>query len=274
MIAKKSTKIAAHVFLLLGSVFMLFPFVWMFLTSIKTQSQAIAIPPIIFPPEPKWSNYNELFSAMDYFTLYKNTIFSTFLITIGQLFFCAMAAYAFARLEFPLKELLFVLILSVLMVPSQVFLLPQYIIIQKMGLLDSISALVIPNLFSAFGTFLLRQFFASLPKELEEAALLDGCSRTGILFKIIMPLSVPGLVSLSIFVILFGWNNLLWPMIVNTAPSKMTIPVGLSYFQGQFSTNYPVMMAGAFLAVIPLIILFLIFQKQFIEGIALSGTKG
>jgi multiple sugar transport system permease protein len=184
-----------------------------------------------------------------------------------------MAAYAFARLDFPFKNVLFILLLSVLMVPGQVFLIPQYLIVQKLGLLDSIPALFLPGLFSAFGTFLLRQFFMSIPEEIEEAAIIDGCSRVKIFFTIILPLSKSALISLSIFSLLYGWNSLLWPLIINTSTEKMTLSAGLASLSGQHSTNYPLMMAGSFLAVIPLIILFLIFQKQFIEGIALSGSK-
>ncbi|HEY4538283.1 MAG TPA: carbohydrate ABC transporter permease, partial [Erysipelothrix sp.] len=169
---------------------------------------------------------------------------------------------------------LFILILSVLMVPGQVFLIPQYLIVQKLGLLDSIPALFLPGLFSAFGTFLLRQFFMTIPDELEEAAILDGASRIKIFFTVILPLSKSALISLSIFAILYGWNSLLWPLIVNTSNDKMTLSAGLAQLSGQHATNFPLMMAGSFLAIIPLLMIYLIFQKQFIEGIALSGSKG
>ena len=185
-----------------------------------------------------------------------------------------MAGYAFARIDFPFKNVIFIILLSVLMVPGQIFLIPQYLIVQKMGLLDSIPALFIPNLFSAFGTFLLRQFFMSLPKELEEAALLDGCNRFQIFGKIMLPLVKPGLVSLAIFTAKFAWNDFMWPLIVNTSTKKMTLGPALSTLQGQYITQYPMQMAGAVMAVIPIIVLFFIFQKQFIEGVAQSGIKG
>ena len=271
---KRQLKAVNHLVLLLGSVMMLTPFVWMVLTSLKTRGEATAVPPALLPKVPQWGNYSRLFELLPFGQLYMNTIISAVCITIGQIVICAFAAYAFARLNFPLKNQLFVLVLSVLMVPGQVFLIPQYIIIQNLNLLDSIPALIIPSLFSAFGTFLLRQFFMTLPVELEEAARLDGCSRAGILFRIVMPLSIPGMVSLGIFALLYGWNALLWPLIVNTDPLKMTLAAGLSSFQGQYAVDYPLMMAGTFLAVVPLIILFLLFQKQFIQGIALTGSKG
>ena len=185
-----------------------------------------------------------------------------------------MAAYAFARIEFPFKNIIFLIILSVLMVPGQIFLIPQYLIVQKLGLLDTLPALMLPNLFSAFGTFLLRQFFMSLPKELEEAAVLDGCSRFQIFGKIMLPLVKPGIVALVIFTAKFAWNDFMWPMIVNTSTDKMILGPALATLQGQYTTEYPMQMAGAVMAVIPLVVLFFIFQKQFIEGVAQSGIKG
>ena len=185
-----------------------------------------------------------------------------------------MAGYAFARIKFPFKNTIFILLLSVLMVPGQIFLIPQYLIIQKMGLLDTIPALFIPNLFSAFGTFLMRQFFLSLPEELEEAAIIDGCSRYQIFWRIMLPLVKPGLVTLSIFTFKFAWNDFMWPLIVNTSPKNMILGPALSTLQGQYTSQYPMQMAGAVLAVIPVIAVFFIFQKQFIEGVAQSGIKG
>lgn len=268
-----SNKLVVHALLIIGSVMMVFPFVWMVLTALKTNPEAVAIPPTFFAENPQWSNFTKIFTELNFGQFYLNTFISTIVITVGQVFFCSMAAYAFARLDFPFKNVLFILLLSVLMVPGQVFLIPQYLIVQKLGLLDSIPALFLPGLFSAFGTFLLRQFFMSIPEEIEEAAIIDGCSRVKIFFTIILPLSKSALISLSIFSLLYGWNSLLWPLIINTSTEKMTLSAGLASLSGQHSTNYPLMMAGSFLAVIPLIILFLIFQKQFIEGIALSGSK-
>ncbi|EIA21074.1 ABC transporter permease [Listeria fleischmannii 1991] len=262
-----------HVLLILGAFMMVFPFFWMIMTSLKTTAESIAIPPSIFPSEWQWHNYKDIFVIFPFGKFYFNTFVSTAVITIGQVFLCAMAAYAFARINFPFKNVLFILILSVLMVPGQIFLIPQYLIIQNMNLLNTIPALFIPGLFSAFGTFLLRQFFMTIPKEIEEAAIIDGCSRVRIFFSIILPLSRSALVSLSIFALLYGWNSLLWPLIVNTSTEKMTLSAGLASLSGQYATNYPLIMAGSFLAIIPLIIAFLLFQKQFIEGIALSGSK-
>lgn len=179
-----------------------------------------------------------------------------------------------ARIEFPFKNFIFVLLLSVLMVPGQIFLLPQYQLIQKMGLLNTIPALFLPNLFSAFGTFLLRQFFMSMPQELEDAAIVDGCNRFQIFGRIMVPLIQPGIAALTIFTFKFAWNDFMWPLIVNNSMDKLILGPALSTLQGQYTTQYPMQMAGAVLAVIPLVVIFFIFQKQFIESVATSGIKG
>ena len=267
-------KLFIHLALLLGIGITVFPFLWMVLTSFKTVGEAMQIPPTFFPKKFLTDAYSQIVSALPFARVYLNTIISTVVTTVVQVMFCSMAAYAFARIEFPFKNAIFVLILSVLMVPGQIFLIPQYQIIQKVGLLDTIPALFLPNLFSAFGTFLLRQFFLSLPKELEEAALLDGCNRYQIFWKIMLPLTKPGIVSLVIFTAKFAWNDFMWPLIVNTSPKMMTLGPALSTLQGQYTTKYPMQMAGAVMAVIPIIVLFFIFQKQFIEGVAQSGIKG
>ncbi|WP_055668959.1 carbohydrate ABC transporter permease [Desnuesiella massiliensis] len=266
-------KFFIHLVLILGVVVTVTPFIWMLLTSLKTLGESTQVPPVIFPKKAMWSNYLEVLKTLPFKQFYLNTIISTVFKTVGQLIFCSMAAYAFARINFPLKNIIFVLILSVLMVPGQIFLLPQYMIIQKLGLLNSITALILPGLFSAFGTFLLRQFFMTLPDELEEAAILDGCNHFQIYWKIMMPLAKPGLVSLAVFTTLWSWNDLMWPLIVNTATEKLTLSAGLASLQGQHGTNFPLLMSGSVMTVLPMLVLFIIFQKQFIEGIAFTGGK-
>lgn len=270
----KINHLIVHLILLAGTIIVVFPFLWMILTSFKTNGESMQIPPTILPTEWVTDSYQEILTAIPFATVYMNTIISAVVTTAVQVAFCAMAAYAFARIEFPFKNIIFVLLLSVLMVPGQIFLIPQYLIVQKLGLLDTLPALMLPNLFSAFGTFLLRQFFMSLPKELEEAAVLDGCSRYQIFGKIMLPLVKPGIVALVIFTAKFAWNDFMWPMIVNTSTDKMILGPALATLQGQYTTQYPMQMAGAVLAVVPLVILFFIFQKQFIEGVAQSGIKG
>ncbi|WP_409341563.1 carbohydrate ABC transporter permease [Paenibacillus sp. MBLB4367] len=266
-------KAIVHLILVLGAIVMVVPFIWMLLTSVKSLGESTQIPPVIFPKTFRWSNYSNVIDALPFLTFYWNTIVTTVAKTIGQLIFCALAAYAFARLEFPGRNFLFLLMLSVLMVPGQVFIIPQYMIMKHLGWLNSLQALIVPGLFSAFGTFLLRQFFMTMPKEMEEAAKLDGCNQFTIFWRIMLPLAKSGLVALAIFTILWSWNDLMWPMIVNNSPEKMVLSVGLASLQGEHTTDYPTMMAGSVLAIWPMIVLFLVFQRSFIEGIALTGSK-
>ncbi|MEF9997746.1 MAG: carbohydrate ABC transporter permease [Lachnospiraceae bacterium] len=274
MKSKNKKNLIVHILLILGVCITIFPFVWMVLTSFKDVGEAMQVPPTIFPKGIKWDAYSSIIDSLPFLRVYANTLISTVITILAQVAFCSMAAYGFARIEFPGRNILFVVVLSVLMVPGQIFLIPQYLIVQKMGMLDTMAALVLPHLFSAFSTFMLRQFFMSLPKELEEAAVLDGCNHFQIYWKIMLPLVKPGLVALVIFTGKSAWNNFMWPMIVNTSPKMMTLAPSLSTLQGEFTTNYPAQMAGAVMAVIPMIILFFIFQKQFIEGVAHTGVKG
>ncbi|GGB62201.1 carbohydrate ABC transporter permease [Fictibacillus barbaricus] len=269
----KRKSLLIHFILILGSIAMIIPFIWMILTSLKTYAESVQVPPVIMPSDFQWSNYKEVFVLLPFFEFMFNTFIVTVLRTAGQLFLCSLAAYAFARIHFPGRNVFFIITLSVLMVPGQVFLLPQYMIMVKLGWLNTLQAIIVPGLFSAFGTFLLRQFFMGLPKELEEAARLDGCNHFQIFWKIMLPLAKPGLIALGIFTTLWSWNELMWPMIVNSSPEAMTLSVGLSSLQGQYATNYPILMAGSFLAVLPMLVIFFILQKQFIEGIAISGGK-
>ena len=260
--------------LVLCMVITLLPFIWMILTSLKTQSEAITIPLQILPDKLLFSNYVSVFKKVPFAKMYLNSIISTGVIVGVQIILCSMAAYAFGRIKFLGRNVIFAALLAALMVPSSFFILPQYLLLQKMGLLNTIPALFIPGLFSAFGTFLMRQFFMALPNDLEDAARIDGCNHFMIFTKIMFPLVKPGVVALAILTLRSAWNDLMWPMIVNTSPEKMTLSAGLSFLQGQYTTDYPIMMAGAVLAVLPLLVLFAIFQKQFIEGIALQGIKG
>lgn len=269
----KGQQFIIHFILLAGIAVVAFPFIWMVLTSFKSSGEAMKIPPTILPQVFRADSYTRIMESLPFGEVYLNTAISTVVTTLAQLLFCSMAGYAFGRIDFPLKNFLFVMILSVLMVPGQIFLIPQYLIIQKISLLDTIPALFIPNLFSAFGTFLMRQFYMALPKELEEAAVLDGCSQFRIYGQIMTPLIGPGFVALAIFTIKFAWNDFMWPLIVNTSPNKMTLGPALSSLQGRYLTEYPMQMAGAVMAVIPLIMMFFFFQKYFIEGVASAGIK-
>lgn len=263
-----------YIILLLGCVITLAPFAWMLLTSVKTQVEAVSIPPSILPRHWDFGSYLTLQDKLPFWKMYGNTVITAIVTVIGQLTLCSLAGYSFGRIRFPGRDALFVLCLAVLMIPSSFLILPQYLTIQKMKLLNTLRAIFLPNLFSAFGTFLMRQFFMAIPQELEDAARIDGCGHGRIFTQIMVPLVKPGLVSLGVLTLRFAWNNLMWPMIVNTSTEKMTLAAGLSYLQGQYLTDYPSIMAGALLSIIPLIVIYAIFQKQFIEGIALTGIKG
>lgn len=263
-----------HAALLAGVVIMLAPFAWQLLTSVKSFAESVELPPTIFPTEWRWENYSRVFGEVPFGSMYVNTIAYALLRTVGQLVFCSAAAFAFARLSFPGRRVLFALCLSALMVPPELFVIPQYQIMLELGWLNTIQALFLPTVFSAFGTFLLRQFFATIPDEIEEAARLDGASPFDIYWRIFLPLARPGLIALAILTILAAWSDLLWPLVVNTDPAKMTLSVGLASLQGQHLTDYPVLMAGAAMASAPLILVFVVMQRRFVEGIALTGTKG
>ncbi|MBS0022939.1 carbohydrate ABC transporter permease [Microbacterium paraoxydans] len=265
---------AVHAVLLVGAVLMVFPFVWQLLTSFKTLSDSVQVPPSFLPREWVFTNFAEVFDSMPFGQMFLNSVLLTVGRTVGQVVLCTMAGYAFARIPFPGRNVLFVVFLSVLMVPSQLYLLPQYEIIQSLGWLNTLQALIVPGIFSAFGTFLMRQFFLSMPAELEEAARIDGANPWQTFWRIMVPLAKPGIIALVVFTVLWSWNDLLWPLIVTTDPAKMPLSVGLSQLVGIHGTDYPVLMAGALLATLPMLVTFMILQRQFIQGIAFSGTKG
>jgi multiple sugar transport system permease protein len=265
--------LGVHTILIASALAMVAPFGWQIITSLKTLSSATAVPPSLLP-EGRWDNYGRVFDLLPFGQQFLNTVVMSGVRTVGQVLFCSMAAYAFARLRFPGRNLLFGIFLSVLMVPPQLFIIPQYQIMSDLGWLNSLQALIVPGLFSAFGVFLLRQFFLGLPKELEEAASIDGAGVVRIYWSIVLPLARPGLIALALLTLLWSWNDLFWPLVVNTDPGKMTLSAGLASLQGQYQTDYPILMAGALLASLPIIAIFTLLQRQFIQGIATTGIKG
>ncbi|AYV69972.1 MULTISPECIES: carbohydrate ABC transporter permease [Niallia] len=252
---------------------MIVPFLWMISTSLKSFGESMQVPPTIIPKEWHFENYGNVFEAVDFLKYYLNTIILTLGRTIGQLVLCSLAAFAFARLNFPGKNVLFILMLSVLMVPAQVILIPNYATLTQLGWIDTFFALIVPGVFSAYGTFLLRQFFMGIPKELDEAAKIDGCSYFGIYWRIILPNSTPALTALGIFTILAAWNDFLWPLVMTNSESMRVLSVGISTFSGQYSTDYPLLMAGAVLSTIPMLLMFIFLQKHLLAGIALGGVR-
>jgi multiple sugar transport system permease protein len=264
----------AHVVLILGSLVMMFPFLWQVKMAFSSQAEIQSIPPDLLPSRLEWSNFSEVFQRLPFLDQFWVSVAVTVGRTVGQLVLCSMAGYAFARMSFRFKGVMLALILSILMVPSQVYLIPQYQIIQQLGWLNSIQGIVAPGIFSAFGTFLMMQFFRSIPVELEEAAKLDGCNPWQAYWRVVLPVAKPGLISLAIITVLASWADLLWPLVVTSAPEEMPLAVGmatLSGYQGQISPG--VMMAAALMAMAPVLILFVILQRRVVEGIAFSGLK-
>jgi len=249
------------------------PFLWMLTTSLKPVRLTYT-PPYLIPTHFEWHNYTKAWHAAPFARFYFNSLIMTLVITTGNLLLGAMAAYAFARLRFPGRNVIFLIFLGTMMVPFHVTLIPSYLIVNYLGWIDTYQALTVPRLVSAFGIFLLRQYFMTIPLELDEAALIDGCSRWGVLWRIILPLSKPAISALLIFSFLFAWNDFLWPLVVTNDPAMRTIQLGLAMFQGKYGTQWTLLMAGAVTATLPGILVFFLGQRQFIEGIALTGLKG
>lgn len=264
----------AHIVLIIASIVMIFPFVWQIKMSVSTQADITAVPPILIPTSLEWGNFAEVFTRLPFLDQFWVSLAVTVLRTVAQVILCSMAGYAFARMHFRFKGVLLALLLSILMVPSQVYLIPQYQIIQGAGLLDTILGIAAPGLFSAFGTFLMMQFFKGMPAELEQAARLDGCNSWQIFWRVMLPLAKPGLVSLTIITVLASWNDLLWPLVVASTPDKMPLSVGLATLQGyQGSVDTGVLMAASLMAMAPILITFIILQRRVVEGIAHAGLK-
>jgi len=271
--SKSKGTILIHIALILGGIVMVFPFLWMLLTSLKTQGEISAVPVVFFPSAFRWENYQKALDSAPYFLLYKNTILMIIGRIICALLFSSMAAYGFARIQFPGNNLLFSIVILQMMVPAEIFMIPQYQMVSKLNLLNSVFALIFPGLVSAFGAFFMRQQFMSLPYELEEAAILDGCNRWQIYSRIMLPLTKSAMVSLAVFTALFAWKDLMWPIIVNMDMSKLTLSAGLATLKVSLSSNQGALMASSVIATFPMLILYAICQKQFIEGIAQTGMK-
>lgn len=263
-----------YVCLVFGSILMLVPFLWMILTSFKSTSEATQMNPfIIFPSVWRLNAFAEVTSKMNFLKLYFNTIVLIIERVICAVLTATMAGYAFGRLHFRGKNLAFSLVLFQMMVPVQIFIIPQYLMVSKLGFLNTSFGLLFPGLVTAFGTFLLRQAYLALPSSLEDAARLDGCNIGQTFLYIMAPLTKSSMVALGIFTALFAFKDLMWPLVVNTEQSTMPLSAALAKLQGQFVVNYPELMAASLLACVPMVIIYLIFQRYFMEGIATSGGK-
>ena len=264
----------SHLILIAGSVLMATPFVWMISTSLKRQSEVFAYPPRWIPDPIHWSNYSKALEAFPFWRYTLNTVYISVFITLGVMLTSSMAGYAFARMRFSGRDHLFLLILAVMMVPGQVTMIPVFLIVKSLGWMDSHLALIIPSLASPFGIFLLRQFYLTLPRDLEDAAYIDGCGPFRVYWQIFVPLSKPALATLGIFTFMGAWNSFLWPLILISSDRKKVLTVGLLTFQNMFTTRYNLLMAAALLATLPILIAYIFAQRYFIEGIALTGIKG
>jgi multiple sugar transport system permease protein len=256
------------------SMMMLIPMVWMLVTSVETLDETRHFPPVLVPKGIQWQNYTQVLQQAPFGRWMLNTFIVTTLVVLGNLIFCSLAGYAFARFKFVGHNVVFVLVLATLMIPFQVIMIPTFLIVRRLGMIDTLGALIVPNLAGAFGIFLLRQFFRTLPIELEEAARIDGASRLGVLFKIVLPLSGPALATVAVVTFLWTWNDFLWPLVTISNPNNMTLQLGLLTFQGAHQTNTHLLMAANVMSMIPVLVLFLVAQRWFIRGIATTGLKG
>lgn len=266
-------RVVLYCLLIFWAVFMIMPFAWMLLTSIKTMPESVKVPIVWLPKVPQWKNYTEVLVKYKFLSYYANTAFVTVSTVLFQIVTCSMGAYAFARLHFPGKNFIFLLCMTVLMVPTQMIIIPRFIITLKMGWLNSFAGIIIPNLPSIYGVFFLRQNFMSLPKELDETATIDGCGYFTIYWRILLPLVKNGLIAFGVLTTIWSWNEMLWPLIVTSKQSLYVLSIALANIQGQYATKIPTQMAAGVLAMTPMLLVFLIGQKQMLEGIALSGIK-
>ena len=267
-------RIAAHVVLLAGSVVMLFPFIWTVATSLKDISEVFTFPPKLLGKELRWDNYVKVWERYPFDRFFLNTVKITAIVVVGQLLTSSMAGYVFARLRFRGRDTLFLLYLATIIIPVQVTVIPNFFQMKLYGLLDTHWSLILPGLVSAFGTFLLRQFFLTIPAALEEAAKIDGCNPFGIYWRIFVPLSKPAMATLGIFICNGVWNDFYNPLIFLNSTNKMTLTLGLATMQGLYSTDWPVLMAATTISILPIIIVFLLAQDLFVRGVTLSGLKG
>ena len=267
-----TSALGRHALLLVGAFLVITPFLWMFTTSLQSRAETYSNGSIL-PTSWHWENYAVAWEAAPFGQYYLNSLIMAAGIVSGHLVLDALAAYAFARLRFPFKNAIFVVLLAALMIPSFVTIIPAYSLVASFGWIDTYWGLIVPRLADVFGIILLRQFFVSIPNELEDAARIDGCSRVGTFFRIMVPLSLPAFATLGIFSFLFAWNDFLWPLLVTNSDELRTIQIGLSAFQGRYGTSWNYLMAGTITATVPSILVFLVFQRAPVRGIATSGLK-
>lgn len=268
-------KVIVYIILILIAVVMIIPFLWMLSASIKTDREVFQMNPFVWIPEvPKWSNYSKIWTKIPFGKFLENTVYLTVVVTVLQLLTSSFAAYSFAKLNFKHKTGLFLAYIATIAMPWQVYMVPQFIMMRKMGLNDKLLAIICLQAFSAFGVFMMKQFYEGIPDDLCEAARIDGMNEYRIYAKIMLPLSKPALSTLTIFTFVATWNDYLGPLIYLKSQEKKTIQLGLKMFISQYSSDYGLIMAGSVISLIPVLLVFLFLQKYFVEGVASTGLKG
>lgn len=268
------SRVIEYIFLAILSVFVLLPFVWMVLSSLKLNNEIFTAPITWFPSEWQWQNYAQIWEKSDMFTWLINTIIIAVAVTVLQVLTGSFAAYGFSRIKFPGRDVLFIVYIATISVPWQAYMIPQFKMISAIGLTDTRWSIILLQTFSAFGVFLMKQFYDTIPEELSEAARLDGLSEYAIYYRIMVPLSIPPIASLAIITFTNTWNDYMGPLIYLRTPSIWTIQLGLQSFIGQYNTDYASIMTGSVISVLPIAIVFAFGQRYFVQGIATSGMKG
>ncbi|MBC5635311.1 carbohydrate ABC transporter permease [Ornithinibacillus sp. BX22] len=263
-----------YLILILGSFLMLLPFIWMLSTSLKTSGEVTAMPPVWIPDDPKWENYQDAWAIAPFLRYTMNSLIVTVLSTLGEVLTTILAAYAFSRINFWGRDVVFAVLLGTMMVPGEVLLIPNYVTLANLGWINQYEALIVPWLASIFSIFLLRQFFLGIPKELSYAAKIDGCRDFRFLWTIMVPLAKPAIITIVLLKAIGSWNAFLWPLIVTQSKEMRTLPVGLTSFSTEAGTVYELLMAASTMIILPMIILYLVLQKYIIEGVAKAGIKG
>lgn len=263
-----------YLILILGSFLMLLPFIWMLSTSLKTSGEVTAMPPVWIPDDPKWENYQDAWAIAPFLRYTMNSLIVTVLSTLGEVLTTILAAYAFSRINFWGRDVVFAVLLGTMMVPGEVLLIPNYVTLANLGWINQYEALIVPWLASIFSIFLLRQFFLGIPKELSYAAKIDGCRDFRFLWTVMVPLAKPAIITIVLLKAIGSWNAFLWPLIVTQSKEMRTLPVGLTSFSTEAGTVYELLMAASTMIILPMIILYLVLQKYIIEGVAKAGIKG
>jgi multiple sugar transport system permease protein len=272
-VQRRAKTISLYLVLSAGAIIMLAPLIWMVLASFKTLPELLKLPPTILPEHFGFDNIRTVFNDTGFVRNFVNSVIVASVTVVSVLITSSMAGYAFAKFDFPGKNVLFIGVLATLMIPFQVRVIPLYVLASDLHLLDSYAGLVLPGLVDAFGIFLMRQFMQSIPSDLIDAARVDGASEPRIFVKIVLPLAKPALSALAIFTLVASWESFLWPLLITSSPEKYTLPLGLAQFSGRFISRVDLQMAASTLTVLPLLVVFLFMQRRFIEGMATSGMK-